>query len=43
MPNAIGFDVYGTLVDPLEMNQHLRRFMGDKAEPFSQNVALQAN
>ncbi len=36
MPNAIGFDVYGTLVDPLEMNQHLRRLMGDKAEPFSQ-------
>lgn len=36
MPNAIGFDVYGTLVDPLEMNQHLHRFVGDKAESFSQ-------
>lgn len=36
MPNAIGFDVYGTLVDPLQMNQHLRRFVGDKAESFSQ-------
>jgi 2-haloacid dehalogenase len=34
MPNTIGFDVYGTLVDPLEMNQHLHRFVGDKAEHF---------
>jgi FMN phosphatase YigB (HAD superfamily) len=32
MPKAIGFDVYGTLVDPLEMNQYLRRFLGDEAE-----------
>jgi len=36
MPKAIGFDVYGTLVDPLEMNQYLRRFLGDEAESFSQ-------
>ena len=24
MPDAIRFDVYGTLVDPLKMNQHLQ-------------------
>ena len=36
MPNAIGFDVYGTLVDPLEMNQHLRRLVGDIAARFAQ-------
>ena len=30
MSNAIGFDVYGTLVDPLEMNEHLRSFVGDE-------------
>jgi len=24
VPYAIGFDIYGTLVDPLEMNEHLR-------------------
>ncbi len=36
MPTAIGFDVYGTLVDPLEMNQHLHHFVGDKAEHFAE-------
>lgn len=36
MPKAIGFDVYGTLVDPLEMNQHLRQLVGDIADRFSQ-------
>jgi 2-haloacid dehalogenase len=36
MPEAIGFDVYGTLVDPLQMNQHLRLLVGDKAESFAQ-------
>jgi len=29
MPGAIGFDIYGTLVDPLEMNEHLRPLVGD--------------
>jgi len=36
MPEAIGFDVYGTLVDPLEMNQHLRRLVGDVANRFAE-------
>src|SRR5215207_8850235 len=26
---AIGFDIYGTLVDPLEMNEHLRPLVGE--------------
>jgi 2-haloacid dehalogenase len=29
---GIGFDVYGTLVDPLEMHQHLRARFGELAE-----------
>ena len=32
MPEAIGFDIYGTLVDPLEMNEHLRLFTEEKAD-----------
>jgi len=36
MPDVIGFDVYGTLVDPLEMNQHLHRLVGDIADRFAQ-------
>src|SRR5262249_9981730 len=35
MPAAIGFDVYGTLVDPLAMRQHLRTHVGDAAERFA--------
>ena len=36
MPGAIGFDIYGTLVDPLEMNEHLRPLVGeDLADRFS--------
>jgi 2-haloacid dehalogenase len=31
MPDAIGFDVYGTLVDPLGMSQHLEAIAGDLA------------
>jgi 2-haloacid dehalogenase len=31
MPGAIGFDVYGTLVDPLEMRSHLEAIAGDLA------------
>jgi hypothetical protein len=29
---AIGFDVYGTLVDPLGIGEVLRRFVGDDAD-----------
>ncbi|CAN5324262.1 haloacid dehalogenase type II [soil metagenome] len=29
MPDAIGFDVYGTLVDPLEMDERLEPLAGD--------------
>lgn len=37
MPNAIGFDIYGTLVDPLDMNEHLRPLIGEKlADRFSE-------
>src|SRR4051794_41022194 len=36
MPDAIGFDIYGTLVDPLEMNEHLRPFAGQEADRFSE-------
>lgn len=36
MPLAIGFDIYGTLVDPLEMNGHLRAMVGDLADRFSE-------
>jgi 2-haloacid dehalogenase len=37
VPRAIGFDIYGTLVDPLEMNEHLRPLVGeDLADRFSE-------
>ncbi len=32
---AIGFDVYGTLVDPLAMEAHLRALIGAAAGPFA--------
>ena len=32
---AIGFDVYGTLVDPLELGPHLRALVGGQAGPFT--------
>ena len=32
---AIGFDVYGTLVDPLEMQRPLRALVGEQAGPFA--------
>lgn len=32
---AIGFDVYGTLVDPLEMQRRLRALLGGQAGPFA--------
>lgn len=36
MPLGIGFDIYGTLVDPLEMNGHLRPMVGDLADRLSE-------
>jgi 2-haloacid dehalogenase len=33
---AIGFDVYGTLVDPLGISEVLRRFVGEDAERVAQ-------
>jgi 2-haloacid dehalogenase len=35
MPEALGFDIYGTLVDPLDMDEHLRGMVGEGAERFS--------
>ncbi len=35
MPDAIGFDVYGTLVDPLEMNERLEPLAGDLSGPLA--------
>ncbi len=35
MPESLGFDIYGTLVDPLEMNEHLRSLVGERADSFS--------
>ncbi len=32
---AIGFDVYGTLVDPLEMQRHLHALLGGQAGTFA--------
>ncbi len=34
-PHAIGFDIYGTLVNPLDMNEHLRPLAGDDADAMS--------
>ncbi len=36
MSDGIGFDIYGTLVDPLEMNEQLRPFAGEQADRMSQ-------
>ena len=36
MLDAVAFDIYGTLVNPLEMNEHLRRFAGENADRFSE-------
>ena len=35
MPEALGFDIYGTLVDPLEMDEHLGEIVGEGAGRFS--------
>jgi 2-haloacid dehalogenase len=36
MALTIGFDVYGTLVDPIEMGQHLAPVLGSQARIFGQ-------
>src|SRR5919112_987016 len=37
MSGAIGFDIYGTLVDPLEMNERMRPLIGEGlADRFSE-------
>ena len=36
MAIGIGIDVYGTLVDPLEMNAHLRPLVGAAAEKLAE-------
>ena len=36
MKQVIGFDVYGTLVDPVDMGRHLDALTGDKAKAFGQ-------
>jgi 2-haloacid dehalogenase len=36
MPYAIAFDVYGTLVNPLELNQHLQPLVGEFADRFAE-------
>jgi 2-haloacid dehalogenase len=33
---TIGFDVYGTLVDPLGISVNLQKLIGDKAKPFAE-------
>jgi 2-haloacid dehalogenase len=35
MPEALGFDIYGTLVDPLEMTSTSGEVVGEGAERFS--------
>lgn len=35
MSEAIGFDIYGTLVDPLDMDEHLGEIVGEGADRFS--------
>ena len=36
MKQSIGFDVYGTLVDPVDMGFHLEALIGDRAKAFGQ-------
>ncbi len=33
---TIGFDVYGTLVDPLDISINLQKLIGEKARPFAE-------
>ncbi len=34
-PHAVGLDVYGMLVDPLELQSHLQALVGDQADRFA--------
>lgn len=36
MPHTLGFDVYGTLVDPLQLGRHLELHIGERAAEFAQ-------
>lgn len=36
MSESLGFDIYGTLVDPLDMREHLEDLLGDRAGKFSE-------
>jgi 2-haloacid dehalogenase len=36
MSQTIGFDVYGTLVDPVDMGKHLEALIGDQGKAFGQ-------
>lgn len=36
MRQTLGFDVYGTLVNPVDMGQHLSAVIGDQADAFGQ-------
>lgn len=36
MSEALGFDIYGTLVNPLDMREHVRDLLGDRAGRFSE-------
>jgi 2-haloacid dehalogenase len=36
MQTAIAFDVYGTLVDPLAMAEHLEGLVGDQSARFAE-------
>jgi 2-haloacid dehalogenase len=36
MPEAMGFDIYSTLVNSIEMSRHLRPLVGDLADRFAQ-------
>ena len=36
MSKTIGFDVYGTLVDPVDMGKHLEALIGGRANEFGQ-------
>ncbi len=40
MPIAISFDLCRTLVDPLEMNGHLRAMVGELSDRCGRGVAL---
>ncbi len=35
-PQFFGFDIYGTLVNPYAMSEHLRPFVGERAERFAE-------